>query len=74
MTHARFDKLGRRLPETGRGCGCGLCEAEKAPRYERREAPAERGHGAWSPARRAVSRLVRIVVGSQSGGRPRLAG
>ena len=26
----------RRLPDTGRGCGCRLCEATNAPRYERR--------------------------------------
>lgn len=68
MTRARFDKLGRRLPDTGRGCGCGLCEAEEAPRYERREAPGDRHHGPWSPARRALSRLIRIVVGSRPGG------
>lgn len=68
MTRARFDKLGRRLPDRSRGCGCGLREEEKAPSYECREEPEERRlQGAWSPARRVVSRLMRSLVGLPSG-------
>ncbi|HKR99540.1 MAG TPA: hypothetical protein VJU79_08505 [Candidatus Dormibacteraeota bacterium] len=37
---ARFDKEGRPLPETGRGCGCQQCADANEPRYERREQPA----------------------------------
>ena len=33
---ARFDKQGRPLPDTGRGCGCQQCADANAPRYERR--------------------------------------
>ncbi len=36
---ARYDKRGRRLPDTGRGCGCRQCEVANAPRYERRSEP-----------------------------------
>jgi len=53
---ARFDKAGRRLPDTGRGCGCQLCADAEAPRYERRRDP-ERG-SRWSSMRRGVVRLV----------------
>jgi hypothetical protein len=55
---ARFDKQGRQLPETGRGCGCRLCEEANAPRYERREDP-EREDSSWSPLQRRVARLMR---------------
>jgi len=40
---ARFDKLGRRLADTGRGCGCQQCADAGAPRYERRAPPEDRG-------------------------------
>ena len=61
MTHARFDKHGRRLPDTGRGCGCRLCEQANAPRYERRSDPARNDTGTWHPLQRSLVRLVRSI-------------
>jgi hypothetical protein len=59
MAQARFDKEGRRLPDTGHGCGCRMCAEANAPRYERRLG-ADRGDGGqWSPVRRGLVRLVR---------------
>ena len=55
---ARFDKQGRRLPDTGHGCGCKLCAETNAPRYERRQ--SER-NTAWSPLRRRLVQLVRVL-------------
>lgn len=62
-THARFDKHGRRLPDTGRGCGCRLCEEKDAPRYERRggaasEAPGSSSRAVWHPLHRHLARLL----------------
>lgn len=60
-THARFDKHGRRLPDTGHGCGCRLCEQVSAPRYERRADPgpqAEGGRTVWHPLHRSIARLL----------------
>jgi hypothetical protein len=54
---ARFDKRGRRLPDTGRGCGCTLCAASNAPRYERRRQPRDNAED-WSSLRRRVVRFV----------------
>jgi hypothetical protein len=60
--HARFDKHGRRLPDTGRGCGCRLCEQANAPRYERRSEPEREGDaGEWNPLQRSLVRLVRGI-------------
>lgn len=63
MTRARYDKHGRRLPDTGRGCGCRLCEQANAPRYERRSEPALRDSAAaaWHPLQRSLVRLVRTL-------------
>ncbi|HZQ49066.1 MAG TPA: hypothetical protein VFB69_02045 [Candidatus Dormibacteraeota bacterium] len=58
---ARYDKQGRRLPDTGRGCGCRQCEVAKAPRYERREPAARDAAGAWHPLQRSLMRLVRSI-------------
>jgi hypothetical protein len=59
---ARFDKRGRRLPDTGRGCGCQQCAESNAARYERRQ--GERGLGTWEPWQRrlliAVSGLLKF--------------
>jgi len=60
VAHARFDKFGKRLPDTGHGCGCWLCAVSNAPRYERRKTP--RSRELWSPVRRRVMRLVRSLV------------
>jgi hypothetical protein len=57
MAQARFDKQGNQLPDTGRGCGCKICEESGAPRYERRSM-ATRAGGQWSDLRRTLSRLV----------------
>jgi hypothetical protein len=56
---ARFDKHGRRLPDSGHGCGCELCAELGAPRYERRR--SERST-AWSPVRRRLARWVRALT------------
>ncbi len=61
MTRARFDKHGRNLPDTGRGCGCGLCAASDAAPYERRSDPARIGGETWSPLQRRLARLVRVL-------------
>ncbi|TMD31156.1 MAG: hypothetical protein E6I95_13575 [Chloroflexi bacterium] len=55
---ARFDKLGRRLPDTGHGCGCKLCAETNAPRYERRQSDRST---AWNPLRRRIVHLVRVL-------------
>jgi hypothetical protein len=47
------------MPDTGRGCGCGLCADSNAPRYERRTDPTREG-AEWSSLQR---RLVRFVHG-----------
>ena len=57
--HARFDKQGNRLPDTGHGCGCQLCADSNAPRYERRQ--SERA-SAWGPFRRRLVRMVRTLI------------
>jgi len=62
---ARFDKAGRRLPDTGRGCGCQLCADAEAPRYERRRDPARDSR--WSSVRRRVVRFVGGLRGQQAG-------
>jgi len=64
---ARFDKHGKRLPDTGHGCGCQLCANTNAPRYERRDDAQERAPGEWSPLRRRLARLVRRI---RPAGRP----
>ncbi|TMC82267.1 MAG: hypothetical protein E6I61_00900 [Chloroflexi bacterium] len=55
---ARFDKAGRRLPDTGYGCGCQLCADSNAPRYERREDPGRESR-VWSPLRRRLIGMFR---------------
>ena len=55
---ARFDKHGKRLPDTGHGCGCQLCANTNAPRYERRDDQLE-PRRAWSPFRRRLVRLMK---------------
>ena len=59
---ARFDKLGRRLPDTGRGCGCQQCADAEAPRYERRT-DAARDSGKWNPIKRQAVLMLRKVAG-----------
>ncbi|HYR53433.1 MAG TPA: hypothetical protein VEQ13_00800 [Methylomirabilota bacterium] len=59
---ARYDKQGKRLPDTGHGCGCDLCAASGAARYERRS--SERST-TWSPVRRRLARWVRAVTFSR---------
>jgi hypothetical protein len=54
----RYDKQGRRLPDTGRGCGCRLCAETNAPRYERRSDTLREG-GEWGALRRRLARFVR---------------
>ena len=61
----RYDKTGNLLPDTGRGCGCRLCEVSGAPRYERR-AETPRGGGRWSELRRGVVRLFRSLEPPES--------
>jgi len=56
-TQNRYDKAGKQLPDTGRGCGCQLCAASGAARYERR-ADIPRSGGHWSEIRRSVVRLI----------------
>ena len=56
---ARFDKHGRRLPDTGHGCGCKLCADSNAPRHERRS--DGRPAGLWSPLRRRLILWLRAV-------------
>jgi hypothetical protein len=66
---ARFDKFGRRLPDTGHGCGCTLCAAAKAPRYERRQQQRFNSYE-WTTMRRRLARAIRSL-GFQ---RPRATG
>jgi len=54
---ARFDKQGRPLPDTGRGCGCQQCADANAPRYERRMEPERVTR--WSALRRTITRVAR---------------
>ena len=58
---SRYDKNGRQLPDTGRGCGCRLCEDAGAPRYERR-GNITRAGGSWSAVRRTLLRMVHSVA------------
>jgi hypothetical protein len=58
---ARFDKLGRRLPDTGHGCGCKLCAEQNAPRYERRH-QAPRSGGEWTTLHRSVVHFLQTVL------------
>jgi hypothetical protein len=55
--HARFDKQGRQLAVTGRGCGCQQCAESNAARYERRQ--GKRGVGTWEPWQRRLLMTVR---------------
>lgn len=57
MQSIRSDKHGRRLPDTGHGCGCELCAVTNAPRYERRV--DGRSVENWSPLRRRIFRIAR---------------
>lgn len=57
--HARFDKEGNRLLDTGQGCGCQLCADAGATRYERRS--SERA-SLWSPFRRRLTLAVARVI------------
>lgn len=61
---ARFDKHGRRLPDTGHGCGCRLCAEANAPRYERRRS-GRRAAGLWSPLRRRLTTLLRSATATR---------
>ena len=54
---ARFDKHGRQLSGTGRGCGCRQCAETNATRYERRS-EADRTTGEWGPMHWWLVRLV----------------
>jgi hypothetical protein len=56
---ARFDKHGRRLPDTGHGCGCKLCAESNAPRYERRG--DGRSAALWNPVRRRLTLWLRAM-------------
>jgi hypothetical protein len=63
MIEARYDKHGRRLPDTGHGCGCRQCAEADAPRYERRR----RGRGtsdSWSSLRRELVSVARRLGGA----------
>jgi len=55
---ARFDKEGRRLADTGHGCGCQICADTNAPRYERREG-LRGAEQSWTSARRRLARLLK---------------
>jgi hypothetical protein len=61
LAQARFDKQGRRLPDTGHGCGCRLCAEANAPRYERRSGPERSGE--WGSLQRWLMRLVHGLGG-----------
>ena len=65
MAQARYDKLGRRLPDTGHGCGCKLCAETNAPRYERRE-HEPRPSGTWNPLHRRTIQLVKSLLNPTS--------
>ena len=58
MAQIRYDKHGRQLPDTGRGCGCSLCMESNAPRYERRREPGRAG-GEWGEIQRRLVRMLR---------------
>jgi hypothetical protein len=58
--YARFDKQGRRLPDSGRGCGCQQCAESHAARYERRR--GQRRIGTWGPWRRRLLMAMRELV------------
>jgi hypothetical protein len=60
---ARFDKHGRRLPDSGHGCGCTFCAAASAPRYERRHGQRLNSRE-WTTVRRRLARVIRSLVGS----------
>jgi hypothetical protein len=60
LAHVRYDKLGRRLPDTGHGCGCGLCADSNAPRYERRSDPGRDG-AEWGSLQRRLVKFVRSL-------------
>jgi hypothetical protein len=66
---ARFDKHGRRLPDSGHGCGCTLCAAANAARYERRHEQRLNSRE-WTMLRRRLTRMMRSI-GDQ---RPHVAG
>lgn len=55
----RYDKNGKELPDSGHGCGCGLCQDSGAPRYERRVEPSARSGGTWSALHRVLFRWIR---------------
>jgi hypothetical protein len=56
---ARFNKFGKKLPDTGHGCGCELCAITNAPRYERRR--DVRGAASWDLLRRRLTQIVRSM-------------
>ena len=56
---ARFDKQGKKLPDTGHGCGCQLCADLQAPRYGRRHSEHS---SAWGPLRRWLARALRSLT------------
>jgi hypothetical protein len=68
VVQARFDKHGRRVPDSGHGCGCTMCAAANAPRYERRQEQRLTSRE-WTSLRRRLARVIRSF-GSQ---RPRAA-
>jgi len=53
----RFDKDGRRLADTGHGCGCRQCAEADAPRYERRSRPAVH-RPPWGDLRRRLMAIL----------------
>jgi hypothetical protein len=57
---ARFDKRGRRVPDTGHGCGCTQCAAANAPRYERRQEERLTARE-WTTIRRRLTRMIRSL-------------
>ena len=59
MMQARFNKFGKRVPDSGHGCGCELCARTNAPRYERRK--DARSAGPWGPMRRRLAQMVRSL-------------
>jgi hypothetical protein len=58
--HVRVDKHGRRFPDSGHGCGCTLCAAANAPRYERRQEQRINARE-WTPLRRRLVRAIRSL-------------
>jgi len=55
---ARYDKQGKKLPDTGHGCGCQLCADANAARYERRRSERD---SVWSPLRRRLALALRSL-------------